>query len=189
MIKILNEQNFSILRHLVGEISHFEFDAYRVTLTGASDLKHFVGVVHEHHEIHTWLRHDMKIIPQYWFFVSSILVDPFTKGQKWEVLMFCRRFQQAIKQTIQLPAIWDAMILICFHCDDIFASLCDVVPADFTPETLGYFSNTGICTIIHNWSMANHAFLFYWDSQMIVYITTRLVPSPRLLPKYAYHDR
>ena len=39
------KQNFSILRHLVGKISHFEFDAYRVTLPAASDLKIFVGGV------------------------------------------------------------------------------------------------------------------------------------------------
>ena len=39
------KQNFSILRHLVGEVSHFEFDAYRVTLNDASDLKLFVGGV------------------------------------------------------------------------------------------------------------------------------------------------
>ena len=39
------KQNFSILHHLVGEISHFEFDAYRESLTGASDLKLFVGGV------------------------------------------------------------------------------------------------------------------------------------------------
>ena len=38
-------QNFSILRHLVGEILYFEFNAYRVTLPGASDLKRFVGGV------------------------------------------------------------------------------------------------------------------------------------------------
>ena len=36
------KQNFSILRHLVGELSYFEFEAYRVTLPGASDLKLFV---------------------------------------------------------------------------------------------------------------------------------------------------
>ena len=33
------KQNFSILRHLVGDILHFEFDAYCVILPGASDLK------------------------------------------------------------------------------------------------------------------------------------------------------
>ena len=30
---------FNILRHMAGEISHFEMDAYRVILTEASDLK------------------------------------------------------------------------------------------------------------------------------------------------------
>ena len=39
------KQNFSILRHLVGEISQSEFDAYRVTLPGTSDSKLFVGGV------------------------------------------------------------------------------------------------------------------------------------------------
>ena len=39
------KQHFSILRHLVGDISHFESDAYSVTLTEASDLKLFVGGV------------------------------------------------------------------------------------------------------------------------------------------------
>ena len=33
------KQNVNMLRHLFGEISHFEFDAYHVILTGASDLK------------------------------------------------------------------------------------------------------------------------------------------------------
>ena len=40
------KQNFSILRHLDGEISLFEFDAYRVTHPGASYLKLFVGSVY-----------------------------------------------------------------------------------------------------------------------------------------------
>ena len=39
------KQNLKIPRHLVGEILHFEFDAYRAILTGASDLKLFVGGV------------------------------------------------------------------------------------------------------------------------------------------------
>ena len=37
---------FRILRYLVGEILHFKFDAYCAVLTGASDLKLFVGGVH-----------------------------------------------------------------------------------------------------------------------------------------------
>ena len=41
-------RQFHLLKDLVsytGEISHFEFDANRVSLTGASDLKLFVGGV------------------------------------------------------------------------------------------------------------------------------------------------
>ena len=41
----ITKQHFSILRHLVGEISPVEFYDYRVNLTGACDLKHFVGSV------------------------------------------------------------------------------------------------------------------------------------------------
>ena len=40
------KQNVIILRRLVGEISHFQFDPYRVILTEASDLNLFVGSVH-----------------------------------------------------------------------------------------------------------------------------------------------
>ena len=39
-------QNFSIVRNLVRDLSHFEFGAVFVTLTGTSDLKHFVGDVY-----------------------------------------------------------------------------------------------------------------------------------------------
>ena len=35
---------FIMLRHLVAEISRFKFDDYRVTRTGASDLKLFWAV-------------------------------------------------------------------------------------------------------------------------------------------------
>ena len=38
------KQNVSILRRLVSEISHFEFDAYRVILPETSDLKLFWAV-------------------------------------------------------------------------------------------------------------------------------------------------
>ena len=41
------EQYFNILRHLAGEISHLQCDAYRVILTGASDLKLFVDSVYK----------------------------------------------------------------------------------------------------------------------------------------------
>ena len=37
------KQNLCFLWHLVDEISHFEFDAYCVILTGATDLTLFVG--------------------------------------------------------------------------------------------------------------------------------------------------
>ena len=40
-------QIFIMLRHLVAEISRFKFDDYRVIRTGASDLKHFWGGVHD----------------------------------------------------------------------------------------------------------------------------------------------
>ena len=40
------KQIFSFLRHFFCEISDFKFDAYRVILTGASDLKHFVGGIY-----------------------------------------------------------------------------------------------------------------------------------------------
>ena len=39
------QQIFSIVQHTVGEISHFEFDAFHVTRTRASYLKLFVGGV------------------------------------------------------------------------------------------------------------------------------------------------
>ena len=41
------KQNFSILRHLVGKISHLEFNVYRTILTEASYWKLFAGVVCE----------------------------------------------------------------------------------------------------------------------------------------------
>ena len=37
------KQNFSILRHFVGEILHFEFDAYRGFLTRVSGPKNLCG--------------------------------------------------------------------------------------------------------------------------------------------------
>ena len=43
-------QSFSMVRHTVGKISHFEFGAFRVIHTGASDLKLFVGGVYVHNE-------------------------------------------------------------------------------------------------------------------------------------------
>ena len=40
-------QIFTMLRHLVAEISRFKFDDYRAIRTGASDLKLFLGGVND----------------------------------------------------------------------------------------------------------------------------------------------
>ena len=48
----LHKNNLSIVRHLGGEILHFECYAYRVTVIEASDLKLSVGGVYQIYLLH-----------------------------------------------------------------------------------------------------------------------------------------